>query len=100
MARSRRCEACGINWPHSIAFDECPGCGKYTDSSTEVGLSADPAADLVSYFRQERTAQEAESRRKHEAFERYMAVHDEPIVQELITALDLLPTAEEPQVAS
>lgn len=90
---SRRCETCDVNWPRATAFDECPGCDGYTESSFEQPLAAGPAADLVIYFRQEREVREAIRRGRHEAFKEYLAARDEPIVQELIAALDLLPTA-------
>lgn len=91
--RSRRCETCDVNWPRATAFDECPGCDRYTESSFEQPLDAGPAADLVIYFRQEREVRETIRRASHQAFDEYMAARDEPIVQELIAALDLLPTA-------
>lgn len=91
--RSRRCDACDINWPRGPGFDQCPGCAGFTDSSPEPGLDAGPAADLVLHFRQEQLARDAETKRKHDAFEAWLAARDEPIVQELISALDLLPTA-------
>lgn len=91
--RSRRCDACDVNWPRGTGFDQCPGCGTYTTSSSEPGLDAGPAADLILHLRQERLAAEYESKRKHDAFEAWLAARDEPLVQELITALDLLPTA-------
>jgi hypothetical protein len=54
---TRRCETCDLNWPNSWEFRTCFNCGK----------------DIVSAHGTPMSEGEAQSVRKHVAFERYYA---------------------------
>jgi hypothetical protein len=91
--KSRRCATCDIYWPHSAVYSQCPICETYTDSSEEPSLPAGEVADLIAAHKLEVAKRETERRLAHEKFEAICRERDELLVQELITALDLLPTA-------
>ena len=55
-ASSSRCTTCLTNWPPTYAYLTCPECGGKTRASREPAMDDD----------------EAESRAKHAAFERWL----------------------------